>query len=104
MLELVRFLILNYQYYSNFFLYFYRYKVVFEYENQGSKDRIKSQCSSNNSVSKQQTNHYTAYRFSYTNTELYELMIIAEEWIKDFSKHVSIFPDENPHKLIHINH
>ena len=31
-------------------------------------------------------------------------MIIAEEWIKDFSKQVSIFPDKNPNKLIHLNH
>jgi len=27
---------------------------------------------------------------------LNELILIAEEWIKDFSNHLSVFPDEHP--------
>lgn len=35
---------------------------------------------------------------------LNDLMTMAEEWIKDYSKQLSIFPDENPNKLLHLNH
>lgn len=41
---------------------------------------------------------------AHTQTELDELMLLAEEWIKDFTKQLSIFPDDNPNKLIHLNH
>ena len=41
---------------------------------------------------------------AYSETELDELLIIAEEWMKNFSKQLSIFPDESPNKLIHLNH
>ncbi|MBK7699872.1 MAG: IS1634 family transposase [Saprospiraceae bacterium] len=41
---------------------------------------------------------------AHTEAELDELILIAEEWIKDFSKQLSIFPDESPNKLIHLNH
>ncbi len=41
---------------------------------------------------------------AHTETELDELRMIAEEWIKDFSKQLSIFPDESPNKLLHLNH
>jgi transposase len=36
--------------------------------------------------------------------ELEELMIIAQEWIKDYSKQLSVFPDESPNRLLHLNH
>lgn len=35
---------------------------------------------------------------------LKELILIAEEWIKDFSNQLSIFPDEQPNSLLHLNH
>jgi hypothetical protein len=41
---------------------------------------------------------------AHTETELDELMLLAEEWIKDFTKQLSIFPDDNENKLIHLNH
>ena len=41
---------------------------------------------------------------AHTEAELDELILLAEEWIKDFSKQLSIFPDESPNKLIHLNH
>ncbi|MFN8337829.1 MAG: IS1634 family transposase [Saprospiraceae bacterium] len=41
---------------------------------------------------------------AHTEAELDELLLLAEEWIKDFSKQLSIFPDESPNKLIHLNH
>ena len=41
---------------------------------------------------------------AHSETELDELLIIAEEWMKNFSKQLSIFPDESPNKLIHLNH
>jgi len=36
--------------------------------------------------------------------ELDELLFLAEEWIKDYSKQLSVFPDENPNKLLHLNY
>lgn len=36
--------------------------------------------------------------------ELEELMTIAQEWIKDYSKQLSVFPDESPNRLLHLNH
>ncbi|HEX5155508.1 MAG TPA: hypothetical protein VFW07_28895 [Parafilimonas sp.] len=33
---------------------------------------------------------------AHTEAELKELMILAEEWIKDYSKQLSVFPDESP--------
>lgn len=41
---------------------------------------------------------------AHTEEALSDLMILAEEWIKDYSKQLSIFPDENPNKLLHLNH
>lgn len=41
---------------------------------------------------------------AHTKAELDNLILLAEEWMKDFSKQLSIFPDENPNKLIHLNH
>lgn len=41
---------------------------------------------------------------AHTEPELKELMILAEEWIKDYSRQLSVFPDESPNKLLHLNH
>jgi transposase len=41
---------------------------------------------------------------SHTEEELNELKLLAEEWIKDYNNQLSVFPDENPNKLFHINH
>lgn len=41
---------------------------------------------------------------AHTEADLNELILIAEEWIKDFSKQLSLFPDESPNKLIHLHH
>lgn len=37
-------------------------------------------------------------------TELEELRLLADEWMKDYSQQLSIFPDENPNKILHLNH
>jgi hypothetical protein len=34
---------------------------------------------------------------------LNDSMILADEWIKDRTSQLSIFPDENPNTLLHIN-
>jgi transposase len=41
---------------------------------------------------------------AHTEAELEDLMIVAEEWMKDCAKQLSIFPDESPNKLLHLNH
>lgn len=41
---------------------------------------------------------------AHTEEALTELMMLAEEWIKDHTSQLSIFPDENPNKLLHLNH
>ncbi len=41
---------------------------------------------------------------AHTDAELQELMTLAEEWIKDYSQQLSVFPDENPNKVLHLNH
>ncbi|MBW7846576.1 MAG: hypothetical protein H3C41_00645 [Bacteroidales bacterium] len=41
---------------------------------------------------------------AHTEEALTELMMLAEEWIKDHTSQLSIFPDENPSKLLHLNH
>ena len=41
---------------------------------------------------------------AHTDVGLDELKILAEEWIKDYNHQLSIFPDENPNKLLHLNH
>jgi len=35
---------------------------------------------------------------------LSDLIMLAEEWIKEHINQLSIFPDENPNKLLHLNH
>jgi len=41
---------------------------------------------------------------AHTEEALNELMTLAEEWIKDQGSQLSIFPDENPNKLLHLNY
>lgn len=41
---------------------------------------------------------------AHSEEALEDLMAMAEEWIKDYSKQLSIFPDESPNKLLHLNH
>ncbi len=41
---------------------------------------------------------------AHTDAELQELMVLAAEWIKDYSKQLSVFPDESPNRLLHLNH
>ena len=41
---------------------------------------------------------------AHSDEELSDLLLMAEEWIKSYSKQLSIFPDENPDNLIHLNH
>lgn len=35
---------------------------------------------------------------------LNDLLVLAEEWIKDRTNQLSIFPDDNPNKLLNLNH
>ncbi len=41
---------------------------------------------------------------AHTEEALNDLMLLEEEWIKDNMSQISIFPDENPNKLLHLNH
>jgi len=41
---------------------------------------------------------------AHSDAELNDLKLLAEEWIKDYTNQFSLFPDENPNKLLHISH
>ena len=41
---------------------------------------------------------------SHTEEALNDLLLLAEQWIKDFSEQLSIFPDENPNRVLHLNY
>lgn len=41
---------------------------------------------------------------AHTAEALNELKMLAEEWIKDYGRQMSIFPDDNPNRLLHLNH
>jgi transposase len=41
---------------------------------------------------------------AHSEEALKELLLLADEWIKNFSNQLSIFPDEHPNKLLHLNH
>ena len=41
---------------------------------------------------------------SHTENGLNDLLVCAQEWMKDYSQQSSIFSDENPNKLLHLNH
>lgn len=41
---------------------------------------------------------------AHSQEALDELILLAEEWIKDHKNQLSIFPDEYPNNLLHVNH
>jgi hypothetical protein len=41
---------------------------------------------------------------AHSQEALDELLLLAEEWIKDYKNQLSIFPDEHPNNLLHLNH
>lgn len=41
---------------------------------------------------------------AHSEAELDELMYMAEEWIKDRSGQLSVFPDQGPNRLLHLDH
>lgn len=41
---------------------------------------------------------------AHSEAELSELLLMAEEWIKNYTGQQAIFSDENPNRLLHINH
>lgn len=41
---------------------------------------------------------------AHNNEELNELLLLAQEWIKNYSGQLSFFPDENPNRLLLVNH
>lgn len=41
---------------------------------------------------------------AHNEDSLNQLMLMAQEWIKDYSAQLSIFPDENPNRILHLNH
>lgn len=41
---------------------------------------------------------------AHTEEALTELLLMAEEWIKSYSEQLSIFPDESPNRVLHLNH
>src|SRR5690606_33390354 len=41
---------------------------------------------------------------AHNDTDLEELKLSAQEWIKDYSHQLSVFPDESPNKLLHLHH
>ncbi|MCB9075509.1 MAG: hypothetical protein H6552_08255 [Chitinophagales bacterium] len=41
---------------------------------------------------------------AHSETALNDLLLLAEEWIRDYRLQLSIFPDENPNQLLHLNY
>lgn len=41
---------------------------------------------------------------AHSELELKELLLLAQEWMKDYSDQLSIFPEENPNNLLLLNH
>jgi transposase len=41
---------------------------------------------------------------AHSEEQLDDLLLIAEQWIKDYCAQLSIFPDEHPNRLLHLNH
>lgn len=41
---------------------------------------------------------------AHNDADLEELMMVAEEWIKDYSGQLSVFPEQSPNKVLHLNH
>lgn len=40
----------------------------------------------------------------HTEEQLKEMLLVARQWLNDFAGQLSIFPDENPNSILHINH
>ena len=40
----------------------------------------------------------------HTDEKLNEILLVANEWLKDVSRQISIFPEDDPNALLHINH
>lgn len=40
----------------------------------------------------------------HTQERVDELLLLAQEWIKNHTNQLSIFPDDNPNKFLHLNH
>lgn len=41
---------------------------------------------------------------AHNDADLEELMMVAEVWIKDYSGQLSVFPEQSPNKVLHLNH
>ncbi|HRO86274.1 MAG TPA: hypothetical protein PK110_15740 [Niabella sp.] len=41
---------------------------------------------------------------AHSDAELENLMVVAQEWINDYSKQLSVFPDKSHNKLLLLNH
>ena len=41
---------------------------------------------------------------AHTEAALNDLLLSAEEWIKSYSAQLTIFPEESPNRLLHLNH
>lgn len=41
---------------------------------------------------------------AHTEKALNDLLVMADEWIKSYSEQLSIFPEDNPSRLLHLNH
>jgi transposase len=64
-----------------------------------------------NAQAVQAVRYYNRQRFiirhfgsCHTKEELDEMLLVAKEWIHNFTGQMSIFPDENPNSVLHINH
>lgn len=68
-----------------------------------SSDRVKSQSSTGYSYEKNKRMVMKHIGSAHCETALNELLLLAEEWIKDYGLQLSIFPDENPNQLLHLN-
>lgn len=40
----------------------------------------------------------------HTDKQLNEMLLVAQEWINDFAGQLSMFPDDNPNSILHVNH
>ena len=41
---------------------------------------------------------------SHTEAQLYEMLEIAQQWIKDYSGQLSVFKEDNPNTILHLEH
>jgi hypothetical protein len=40
----------------------------------------------------------------HTDEQLNETLLVAQQWLNDFAGQLSIFPDDNPNSILHLNH